>query len=411
MYTYVSCQSFAGGFDVGMTQAGFKLIHKVEQAGGFGMANCLANRHILGPDWTHEAGDYQAWTAMDADVLVANPPCSGFSVMTAKASRGVDAKINHCMHVTMIYAARVKPQIVVMESVRPAFTMGRGLMQALRTELEEQSGLTYNAYHVMQDALELGGAAVRPRYFLVLSRVPFGVEYPEVRKPNVMDVFGDLAGLSPTWEAQPYRRPETWWSADARSRSGVVDGHIGTKSPYVLRCLELMEANGGWPQSWAVGKLAKKYYEEHGEMPPSWKHLEETMVRKDFQLGFTTMVRWPEDRPGRVITGAALGCILHPIEPRTITHREVARVMGFPDDWKILPLRGVSGLTQTWGKGITTQCGKWIGEWVQNALDGNPGEVTGVTCGDREQLITATERLSKSLLKSNPVEDPAIVTT
>jgi hypothetical protein len=78
MYTFVACQSFAGGMDVGLTQAGFKLIHKVEQGPGlgFGMANCLANRHILGSDWTHEAGDYQAWAAPHADVLAANPPCS-----------------------------------------------------------------------------------------------------------------------------------------------------------------------------------------------------------------------------------------------------------------------------------------------------------------------------------------------
>jgi site-specific DNA-cytosine methylase len=332
---------------------------------------------------------------------------TGFSVMTAKASRGVDAKINSCMHVTMVYAARVKPQVVIMESVRPAFTMGRGLMQALRDELEDLSGARYDAYHVMQDALELGGAARRPRYFLVLSRVPFGVEYPEVRTPNVMDVFGDLAGLSPTWEAQPYRRPATWWSEDARSKTGVVDGHIGINSPYVQRCLELLNANGGWPQSWAVGKVAKRYYEEHGELPPSWKHLEATMVKKDFQLGFTTMVRWPEDRPARVVTGAALGCIMHPTENRTVTHREVARVMGFPDDWHMLPLRGTTGLAATHGKGITTQCGKWVGEWVQNSLDGEPGTNTGVECGDRERLITATDRLSKSLIVSTRVQDTA----
>ena len=100
-----------------------------------------------------------------------------------------------------------------------------------------------------------------------------------------------------------------------------------------------------------------------------------------------SLIRWDPERPARVITGAALDMVLHPYESRTITHREAARVMGFPDDWRILPLRGVSNLRATWGKGITVQCGKWIGEQVKNALDGNPGSVTGVPDGDREWFI------------------------
>lgn len=60
-----------------MVQAGFKFVHKVEQAGGFGMGNCLGNRHLLGNDWTHQVGDYQTWYAPEGvDVVAGNPPCS-----------------------------------------------------------------------------------------------------------------------------------------------------------------------------------------------------------------------------------------------------------------------------------------------------------------------------------------------
>jgi hypothetical protein len=105
-------------------------------------------------------------------------------------------------------------------------------------------------------------------------------------------------------------------------------------------------------------------------------------------MGFTTMVRWREDRPARVITGAALQSVLHPWLPRTLTNREAARIMGFPDAWRLLPLRG-NAVQHTHGKGITVQCGKWIGGWVKNALDGSPGAITGEPDGDREYLITA----------------------
>src|SRR5512144_3418600 len=98
-----------------MVEAGFELVHKVEQRGGFGMPNCLANRGVLGPDWTYQVGDPKTWIVKDAEVIAANPPCSGFSVMTDQKHRGMDAKVNECMWALSDYAARTKPQIVVME--------------------------------------------------------------------------------------------------------------------------------------------------------------------------------------------------------------------------------------------------------------------------------------------------------
>jgi len=386
-YRFVACQSFAGGFDVGAVQAGWELVHKVEQPGGFGLANCERNRDVLGQNWEGQACDYNAWHAPHADAVFANPPCSGFSVMTDQRFRGVDAKVNQCMYVLMRYAARIRPQVVVMESVRAAYSQGRDLMIKLRAELEEQSGLRYGLWHVYQNAHELGGAANRPRYFLVASQVPFGVEYPNVRRPVLADVIGDLAGLGMTWEAQPYRRPETWWTEPVRSPTGLVDGHVASRAPYVQRAVDLYEANGGWPEGHHIAKVARAYWKRTGCLPESWAHLVEKLVGKDFNMGYTSMTRWKWNSPGRVITGGALGLVMHPLEPRVITQREAARIMGFPDDWKIRPLRGVSGLSMTWGKGITTQCGRWIANWTARAIDGTPGTITGRQVGDREWFI------------------------
>jgi hypothetical protein len=82
--------------------------------------------------------------------------------------------------------------------------------------------------------------------------------------------------------------------------------------------------------------------------------------------------------------------VLHPWLDRMITHREAARALGFPDDWRIAPLRGAPGLMMTWGKGITTHCGKWIGGWISKALDGQPGSIVGKPLGERETVIDVT---------------------
>lgn len=391
MYRFVACQTFAGGFDVGMVEAGFELVHKVEQRGGFGMPNCLANRGVLGDNWTHQVGDYHEWHAPSAEVLTGNPPCSGFSLMTDRRHRGVDAKVNACMWVFSEYGARVKPQILVMESVRQAYSTGRELMTSLRANLEEKSGLKYDLYHVMHDALNLGGAATRKRYFWVASRIPFGVEFPSVRKPLLPDVISDLENLALTWNSQPYRLPPTWWSARPRARTSAVDGHATRSGIAIQRTLDLLnfmeDVDAGWPAGWDIGRVARYAYEKHGCLPPSWDHMKSKLIANNFHLGFTSAIRWNPAKHGRVITGAALDLVIHPHLPRLITHREAARIMGFPDDWRILPLRGQSSLKMTWGKGITTQCGRWIGDQARRALDGEPGSFTGVSVGEREWLI------------------------
>lgn len=392
MYRAVDCQGFAGGFTLGMVQAGFTLAGKREMKGGFGVANCERNRHLLGNTWRAEAVEPEAWSVVDADVVFGNPPCSGFSVMSARDFRGADSKINHCMWAFADYAARVRPLVAVFESVQNAYTSvdGHALMRALRDRLAERTGDVWTLYHIRHNALAVGGAAVRRRYFWLVSRVPFGIERPALKRvPRLNDVIGDLETLSPTWQAQPYRMPPTWWSVQRRSPNGSVDGHVGLDNPLTRRMRDLM-SGVDWKPSMAIGEVARAYWTKHGKLPDSWRATEEKVIKNDFFMGFTTPVRWDGTKPGRVITGGGLHNVVHPRLDRTITHRETARILGFPDNWHILPLRSVSGLNMTWGKGITVDCGRWIGNWIRAALGGCPGSYTGQLIAEREYDINTT---------------------
>src|SRR3954468_14092101 len=128
----IDVEGFAGGLTLGVVQAGFELAGKRELPGGFGVHSCEANRHLLGYKWNSQvAADYE-WTPKQVPLVFGNPPCSGFSLMSASAFRGVNSKINSCMWALVGYAARCSPEIVIMESVQQAFTQGRPLMQQLR---------------------------------------------------------------------------------------------------------------------------------------------------------------------------------------------------------------------------------------------------------------------------------------
>lgn len=393
-YTAIDCQGFAGGFTLGVAQAGFKLIGKREMKGGFGVRNCEANRHLLGDTWTAESCDPTQWSvpAGGADIVFGNPPCSGFSVLTQHKHRGEDSKVNHCMWAFVEYAARVRPQIAVFESVQLAYTQGRSLMRQLRTRLEQLTGESWTLYHVLHNALSVGGPSMRKRYFWVAvrSHIPFGVEVPKLdRVPLLGDVIGDLQQLDQRWDDQPYRLGPTWYSARLADKYGLVDGHISLNTPHMSRVIELVKSSN-WQPGEYVQNVTRRYFHEHGELPAGWHHLTDKLKNLDFFQGIYAPIMWHPDRHTRVLTGGSMLTAIHWAEPRFLTHREAARILGFPDSWLIAPLRGTSHLRATWGKGITVDCGRWIANWARHALDGAPGELTGTEIGERERLIDVT---------------------
>jgi site-specific DNA-cytosine methylase len=324
--------------------------------------------------------------------------------MSAKSFRGADSKINECMWHFVRYAAKIKPIIAVFESVQPAYRRddGRKLMRQLRAELEELTGEQYGLWHILHNAYSIGGPAQRRRYFWLVSRVSFGIEKPTLRYlPTLDDVIGDLESLANTWYPQPYRSPTSSYARQFMSPSGIVDGMATIPHNIGVQRLHDLMNTVSWKPGDHIALVARRYYEMYGHLPKSFgPEMEAKIVKNNFNMGFTTPTRWDGSKHSRVVTGASLYCTIHPHLNRTITHREAARILGFPDDWHALPLRNISGIQTTWGKGITCHCGKWIGSWIKRALDGDPGSLTGDNIGDREKVLDITNTWKTVVLQS-----------
>ncbi len=403
-YRFTDCQGFAGGMSVGATQAGLRLVAKLEKPGGFGVPLLEANRVFLGEDWQAQVGEPHSWEPVSTDVVVGTPPCAAFSGMSVGTDKhGVGSSINDCMRDLIGYAVKVRPAAVVMESVYQAYSKGITLMRELADTLQAGTGLAYRTTHVVQDNYSLGGCTKRKRYFLVLSQVPFGVERVELPwLPTVGDALEDLRDLDLTWDSQPHVRAGTWWSVGLRGTSGHVDGHVGPPSnAYYQRMLDLTQGDHAVP--WHPGEgeadVLRRYYETHGTLPESWQytstnrsglgHLtrDKVLIEKNFETGgFAQPRHWAWDRPGRVITGAGYWTAWHP-NGRFITQRETARLMGFPDDWLIEPCRGSSELRMYWGKGTSVHPARWVVTWLRRSLDGDPGSVIGELQEDGSRLV------------------------
>ena len=371
---------FAGGFTVGVVQAGFELVAKREGESGFGAAACSSNRHILGQNWQLEASDPKFWSPASAEALFANPPCSGFSVRSVHVPpkgtdkkktpvsewtntfRGVDSAINSCMHDIINYAATCPDlQVVTFESVAQAGKQGLPLMKNLRLKLEALTGQQWDLHHVFHNNISCGGNSDRPRYFFVASRVPFGVlPVPtEGVVPRSVDVL----------------------NASVLGR----DGNHTPNTAEARRIKSLLETGVEWNARECVSQAAKRYADVRGvealRKLDSWdtprlRYFEAREFRPDqYQPR-----RWAPDAPCPVITGKLQESV-HPTEPRVLTFREGARALGYPEDWKLEAYKTCAWL----GKGIPVASGKWIAESVKLSIEGRlDGLERGTLTGERE---------------------------
>jgi len=260
--------------------------------------------------------------------------------------------------------------------------------------------------------------------------------------PTFGDALRDLEPLGLTMLAQPYRsvthpcRPEPFtstetWECKCSERglitvmnssrwcretihdgTGIVDGHEVCRSPSLDRAQELILAmDGDWPEGDSIGTVLRRHYEKYNKLPPGWDYETQEAVYDDngepvmtdnldrhgnqkplmrglpkwqrlrdtnFAMGHNQISRWYWDRPARVVTGGGVHLVLHPHLGRTLTQREVARVQGFPDAWKIWPVRDAGDLGTGWGKGVPVQAGRWIAHWAKRSVEGKPGPLTGV---------------------------------
>lgn len=250
---------------------------------------------------------------------------------------------------------------------------------------------------------------------LTMAAQPYkGVRHIHTEECNIW-----MSARPSEWECQcpvEVMNSSQWCREFMHDGTGWVDGHDVTRSPSFDRTQELAQLEE-WKAGESISDVLRRYYQKHGNLPRGWYYdtkefvlgengqklpvLDEDgeqifdprtrrplwqqvtmpkavkLIKTNFNMGHNQQVRWHSDRPANVITGGACHLVVHPTLPRTLTQREAARVQGFPDSWKIYPVRNAPDLGPGWGKGVPVQAGKWIGEWAAASLGGNPGPLRG----------------------------------
>lgn len=404
---FIDCNGLAGFMSLGFVNSGMEMLARTGTL-NFGNPVAEVNRHHLGNSWNSSFSDDPSdWPDMEADIVLGCPPCSGWSLWSGPANRGPDAKAHEHTRAFMRYAARIKPKMIVFECVQQAYTQGRPMMNQYRQMVEDLSGKQYDLYHVKHNNLQVGGFSYRMRYFWVAVEkgMPFGAhaETPS-EMPRMIDVIGDLEHCEITWDRQVYSNDGSKYVADLRNQDGTVDGHMNKTNLESQRIQEIFDiiGNDGWKPMKQMNEALKLAVEMNGgHFPQSWSNKEDKIRANDFYMGFSLPARWDAESFCHVLTGSALDHVVHPTQPRRITHREAARIQGLPDDWEIVAAKDYTPQSATWGKAVAVQAANWIGEACSAALDGQPNGPQGELIGDREYLLDTDKGFSRNFVKKN----------
>ena len=321
--SFVDLFAGAGGFTLGFRRAGM-----TGQAFAVEVdPECADTLRLNFPDLKVMEEDVRNadFTSLHADVVVAGPPCQGFSKLNRYRK---DDPRNLLYEEVLRAVAEMQPSIVVTENV-PAFLesqAGRHYIETL-----EASGLTVR--HSVINVADFGVPQRRHRALIIAARRGLAIPWPapthatrpgpgRQRHRTVADAFAMLP-TDPTGEN--WHRPYEDDRAYANRYRTIPEGGGRKDLPPDL-VLECWKKTDGFSD--VFGRLA-------------WNR-PATTVRTEFFR-------------------AEKGRFLHPSADRPITPREAARLQSFPDSFKFPEEQTLQAVARQIGNAMPPRAAEAVG--------------------------------------------------
>lgn len=364
----------AGGLSEGLRQAGF--CPKVGVDFDKHAAATYRHNHPGVPVIEKDISEVTGKEILDlagvdhVDLIAGGPSCQGFST---HGKRMQDDPRNFLFEHFVRLVDELRPRMFLMENVKGMLTYNKG---AFRRQIEaafEEIGYRTNFAQVV--AADYGVPQLRHRILFIGTcedRLPLTFPNPthgDVEKglrPHVTveEAIGDLPSIGQDFlkESRAYRTaPRGPYQVYSRSNAPQkVSMHVGR------------------PLSPQASKLAKFIGQGEGLRAVPVDHLPERFKRMrrisngQLRRDCTTLYhRLSTERPAYTITcnykNVASGPFLHPHEDRSISHREAARFMSFPDRYEFVG----AAIPRQIGNAVPPLLARAVGEHLFEILRGD----------------------------------------
>lgn len=354
--TYVSLFSGCGGLDLGFYQAGFRSELSVDSD-----ATALAvHRNYFGEptqqlDLTKQ--DPAISRSSDFDVLLAGSPCQGFSTI---GRRKLDDPRNSLMLIASRIAKKHRPKVVVAENVLGALSgEHRKYWESLHSEMRS---IGYQTLDFAINCADFGLAQSRRRVVMIswMTTTQPTIDSSGFSSVFLRDALADLHG-APNHAPRPLscsskhrkisekigpgqkltnsrggeRSVHTWQIPEVFGRTNKLQREL------LMAVLRLRRQdrrrNFGDADPVSTRKLQKLFSTEQIEGLVKKGYLRKIGRYHDLTNTFNGKYRRPDmNGLSRTVDTRFGDCtsVLHPVEHRSFTVREAARIQGFPDEFE-----------------------------------------------------------------------------
>ena len=326
----------AGGFSVGLTEAGLIDAYAVE-ADRWACDTLRENFKglVLERD-IREISDAEILKLPRPQVIVGGPPCQGFSVAGPSQYGIEDPRNNLFMHFLRFVELQL-PDICILENVPQLLTKKiANRVTASDVICDHFQKLGYVTQTFVLNAAHFGVPQSRKRAFVVATHPeliflkpapthsPVSMEvslFPESEKNyvTVWDAISDLPGIDAgegSDDLVPYgSKAISEYQRTMRRKSKGVFNHIAMK--HTQRLIERFE-------NIQPGKSLKDVSATHGQVKYRSGEVNTRPYKSNNQ-------RLNPDIPSLAIPASFQSNFLHPFRHRNLTAREAARLMSFPD--------------------------------------------------------------------------------
>lgn len=355
-----------GGLSLGFMKAGFTIKKAVEFDPP--IAETYKNNH---PEVDVIVDDIKnidttgAFKEGDADIIIGGPPCQGFSMAGARIRHGfIDDPRNYLFKHYLNVVKAVKPTVFIMENVKGMKTMQNGKIfeeiLSVFSDPEVMEGQPYNLYHKIIKATDFGVPQKRERLIIVGTLLP-NVQFEKIWEDTVVVI---------QQEYPDFFSPVTVRDAISNLPSVTEDGIIANPDPQTsyqrfLSCN--LESIANHTKSNHSDKAVERMKQiDNGK---NYTELDEQI--NSVHSGSYGRLCW--DEPASTITTRfdtpAGGRFIHPIENRTLTPREAARIQSFPDDFVFYGAR--REISRQIGNAVPPKISYFLARFVENMMNSN----------------------------------------
>lgn len=331
-YNVIDLFSGCGGFSVGFEKAGFRILKAVEYDKSIAESYSYNHRGtIMFAEDIGKIDNEEHFSRGEADVIIGGPPCQGFSMAGARI-REKNAFMNdprnflfrHYVNVVKI----VRPKVFLLENVKGILSKDKGAIfreiVSAFSNPDNFDGDRYFLHYKVCKAIEYGVPQQRERVVVIgLLNQDFDIDaiFEETRKDllkkdkhffdlvSLRDAISDLTAptVNGVVELQPC---ESLYQEYLRNGCKTTQNHIASNH-----------------NSIAINRMG------HVKVGQNWQALNENI--HSVHSGAYGRLAW--DKPTMTITTRfdtpAGGRFIHPVDNRTLTPREAARVQSFPDSF------------------------------------------------------------------------------